>query len=326
MEYFTNANDVKCINPDLLVNSLANKLYKDVIDIQYHTSYPSADRMNLDNPTPASSRGLYYGVSSVPYAMIDGDGFDAILNHERSYNFTTRSPDSTDILVRALLDSEFNIGLEINQLSPVIQVTVTIKALKNIPKKELTLHTIVQEVLINDPLYIGTNGIAKFENVARMMLPDASGTTFNKAWSKGETEEVIITWNEPFDYLNEDNIAITVFLQDYNTKEIFQAAGYSPEERPTSSHGITDYAGPAIIIYPNPAKDIITINLGMIPEDPVLFRLFDISGKCILEKQIPPLQEETTLNLDELKHGLYIIEIRQKNSFEAIYHGKVVIY
>ena len=173
---------------------------------------------------------------------------------------------------------------------------------------------------------LGTSGVTKFENVARMMLPDASGTTFNKAWSKSETEEVIITWNEPFEYLNEDNTAITVFLQDYNTKEIFQAAGYSPEERPTSSHGITDYSGSVVTIYPNPAKDMITIDLGMIPEDPVLFRLFDISGKCVLEKQIPPLQKETTLNLEGLKHGLYIIEIRDKERLSVLYHNKVVIF
>jgi hypothetical protein len=281
--------------------------------------------MNLDNPTPASSRGLYYGVSSIPYALIDGDGYDTILGHERSYNFSTRSPDSTDILVRALLNNDFHIGLEINQLEPVIQVTVTIKALKDIPLKELTLHTIVQEVLINDPLYIGINGVTKFENVARMMLPDASGTTFKKLWSKGETEEIIITWNELFDYLNEDNIAITVFLQDYNTKEILQAAGYSPEERPTPLDGISGYDGHIINIYPNPAEDIITIDLGMIPENQILIKLFDLSGKCMLIKQIPLLQEITTLSLEDLSHGLYIIEIREQKKSGVIYHGKIVI-
>jgi hypothetical protein len=325
MEYFTSANESKCVNPDNLVNTLANNLYKDIIDIQYHTSYPSADRMNLDNPTPASSRGLYYGVSSIPYALIDGDGYDTILGHERSYNFSTRSPDSTDILVRALLNTDFHIELEINQLSPVIQVTVTIKALKDIPLKELTLHTIVQEVLINDPLYIGINGVTKFENVARMMLPDASGTTFKKLWLKGETEVIIITWNELFDYLNEDNIAITVFLQDYNTKEILQAAGYSPEERPTPLDGISGYDGHIINIYPNPAEDIITIDLGMIPENQILIKLFDLSGKCMLIKQIPLLQEITTLSLEDLSHGLYIIEIREQKKSGVIYHGKIVI-
>ena len=119
---------------------------------------------------------------------------------------------------------------------------------------------------------------------------------------------------------------MVVFLQDYNTKEIFQAAGYSREEHATSSHGINGHSGPVVNIYPNPAKDFITIDLGNIPENPILFRLYDFSGKCIIEQQIPALQKETIFDLEELKHGLYIIEIRKKNSFEVIHHGKIVVY
>jgi len=325
MEYFTNANDNACVNPDGLVNTLADNLYKDVVDIQYHTSFPSPDRMYTDNPTPSSARGLYYGVSDVPYLVLDGGGFDAVTSHEKTYDFISQTPDSIDILNRALTDPDFNIDLQIDQLLPSIQITVTIEALKDIPQKELTLHTVVMEVLIDDPMYIGTNGVTEFESVARMMLPDAGGTSFNMAWAKGATEILNVGWNEPFDYLNEDNIAIVVFLQDYNTKEIFQAAGYSTEERPTSSHGITGYSGPAVKIYPNPAEDLITVDLGNIPEYPVLFRLYDLSGKCILEQQIPSLQKETTFNLEELKHGLYIIEIRNKSSFEVIHYGKLIL-
>jgi hypothetical protein len=224
------------------------------------------------------------------------------------------------------LDPDFNVFLEINQLSPAIQITVNIEALKDIPKKELTLHIVILEVMINDPLYIGSNGKTEFESVARMMLPNAGGMNFNKAWAKGESEEVTITWNDPFDYLNEDNIAVVVFLQDYGSKEILQATGYSSEEHATSSHNISGHSGPVVTIYPNPAKDLITVDLGRVPDDPLLFRLYDISGKCIIERQIPSLQKETVFNLEELKHGLYIIEIREKDNFEVIHHGKVVVY
>ncbi len=307
------------------MNTLADNLYKDVFDIQYHTSFPSPDRMYTDNPTPSSARGLYYGVSDVPYLVLDGGGFDAVTNHVKTYDFVSQTPDSIDILNRALTDPDFNIDLQIDQMLPFIQMTVTIEALKDITQKELTLHTVVMEVLIDDPMYIGANGVTEFESIARMMLPNAGGTSFNMAWAKGKSEVLTIDWNQPYDYLNEDNIAIVVFLQDYNTKEIFQAAGYSTEERPTSSHGITGYSGPAVNIYPNPAKDFITVDLGIIQEDPVLFRLYDLSGKCILEQQIPALQKETTFNVEELKHGLYIIEIRKKNSFEVMVHGKLVV-
>jgi hypothetical protein len=281
--------------------------------------------MNVDNQLPASARGLYYGVSDVPYLFIDGGGYDGVLKHERSYDFTTQSPDSLDILNRALMAPDFNIELEINELSPKIQMTVIIEALKDIPKKELTLHTVVMEVLIDDPLYIGSNGVTKFENVARMMLPDVGGKNFNKAWSEGDTTQLTIDWTEPFDYLTEDNIAIVVFLQDYNTREVLQAAGYSTEDRPTSSHGIIGFDGPLINIYPNPAQEYINVDLRAAYADPVLIRLYNISGKRVMEEQVPPLQTEVTLNLQSLKYGLYIIEIRNKTGLNVIHHGKVIV-
>ena len=78
-------------------------------------------------------------------------------------------------------------------------------------------------------------------------------------------------------------------------------------------------------IYPNPAKDWAIVDLGRIPEDQVIFRLFDVSGKCVLTSQIPAMQKETVLDLREVKYGLYILEIREKGSWSVTYEKVIVL-
>ena len=43
-----------------------------VTNLQYHMHYFGADEMNANNSAPGSSRSLYYGVTSLPYALLDG--------------------------------------------------------------------------------------------------------------------------------------------------------------------------------------------------------------------------------------------------------------
>ena len=55
-----------------MVDTLADTERGDVVDIQYHMSYPGDDPMNQNNPEPASTRSINYGIPTVPYAVVDG--------------------------------------------------------------------------------------------------------------------------------------------------------------------------------------------------------------------------------------------------------------
>jgi len=247
------------MNADQVVNNLANTLHKDIIDIQYHTEYPAQDRMYADNPIPANARGLYYGISKVPYAMINGGIDDPILELGGKYDFSTSTPDSTGIMMRSLLNPDFSINLDIFELLPSLQLKVRIEALKDIPKKELTLFTVVLERKIEDMAYAGSNGVQEFENIARKMLPDAGGITFNQIWEKGDFELVTISADSPqrkdtvLSFLKERQASCRNYL--FNSEDTYQLV---------EAVGKESFGGIPYTILIKPGGQIIYRRLGLI--------------------------------------------------------------
>jgi len=74
----------------------------------------------------------------------------------------------------------------------------------------------------------------------------------------------------------------------------------------TSVDEITDYS--EINISPNPANDVININLpAYFSEDKTTFELFDINGKLL--KSLSIQGNQTQINISELPSGVYIIKV-----------------
>ena len=75
-----------------------------------------------------------------------------------------------------------------------------------------------------------------------------------------------------------------------------------------------------IIVYPNPADDYIRFMFGIAKEREV--SIFDINGKLILTKNLPP-KKRYIMNVNNLRTGVYLIRIKSNNS---ILNGKFVKY
>ncbi len=76
-EHFTNTGSQSGNEANSLVDEIMEGREKDVINIQYHTNFPGNDPFYSSNPGDASARIFSYGLSRVPYSLIDG-GY----NHE----------------------------------------------------------------------------------------------------------------------------------------------------------------------------------------------------------------------------------------------------
>ncbi len=72
LEHFTNASDVLSADADSILNLMISADSLNIIDLQYHTSYPGPDIFNEHEPYAPGARGLYYGLSDVPYALLNG--------------------------------------------------------------------------------------------------------------------------------------------------------------------------------------------------------------------------------------------------------------
>ncbi len=347
LEYFTNSNTPECYAADIEVCKIMKQAPDEVIDIQYHASGSRADRYYKDNPVPANSRGTIYGVTDIPYAVLDG-GFDhAELGDRMVYDFNSRSPNVEDIRQRSLMDPDFNLEMIITQLAPSLELSIIVEALRDLEQKELTLYIAVIEKLVDDSRYVGTNGIFKFRNVVRKILPDAGGIYFGKKeWKKGEIEYINLVWETPFLPIDLNYFSIVVFIQDDLTREILQAADY-PEyysydcwskgyyecpdfyyhinvscETLTGQLEITSQ----VLIYPNPAREIVNMSFEGITKEEMQFTLYDLAGKIMISDIIEPWQQFYSRPLGDLEQGLYIVEIRIINDKQIYYRGKLFHY
>ncbi len=111
LEYFTNANTEKCADTDSVIMRLMNEVQSDVIDIQYHAAGSLADKFYLDNRVPANNRGTVYGVTGIPYAILDGN----IRTYDFSGNLET--PKAEDIRLRSLTDPDFQLTITVTHYS-----------------------------------------------------------------------------------------------------------------------------------------------------------------------------------------------------------------
>jgi hypothetical protein len=62
-----------------------------------------------------------------------------------------------------------------------------------------------------------------------------------------------------------------------------------------------------IIIYPNPANDIITISCTSIKNDEAVISLYNIQGKLMLQQRLN--QDKTEIDISNLAEGLYIVTV-----------------
>jgi PKD repeat protein len=322
LEYFTNANAALCYRSDSLVHGLMTEVPADVVDIQYHAAGSVPDKMYLDNPVPANNRGTVYGVTGLPMAVLDG-GHQEWQGYPQKNDFNERPPRSADIKLRSLSAPDFKITM-LADFTPYLELSVEIEALQNMSQAERILYAVVMEKMMAGPEYTGTNGSTSFFNVARIMIPDAAGTLLNQSWTKGQVENIHLTCEETFFPMIKDSLAMVVYLQDEVTGEILQAATI-PEY---SSVAVPELqgTGSGVVIYPNPAGELVHIFFEDEPGETMQLTLYDLSGKLVITDLIDPWQRRFSRSLGGLDRGLYIVEIRTRNKKHVIHRDKLFHY
>jgi hypothetical protein len=257
-----------------------------------------------------------YGVTGIPYAVLDGDIM--------TYGFGADYPNVKDIRKRSLIDPDFKLTITVSHYTPTLRFSVEMEALRNLESRDRTLHAIVLERRISDPEYHGSNGLTVFRHVARKMLPDAAGLNLgSQAWSKGDTKERELTWETPFFQTIKDSITIAVFIQDDESLEILQAA-----TNPMYATSQFEEAVPParVLIYPNPARDIVNVYFEELPLEEMQFTLYDLSGKMVISDVIESWQQQFTVSLGDLEQGMYIVEIRSRDRRQVLHRDKLLHY
>lgn len=215
-EIFTSTTCGPCAsqNPyfDSWLKNYSNK--NRVAVIKYHVWWPSPgnDPFYWANTTENSVRTNYYfpGSKYVPHGMINGtaDG--------------QSSAGTWIVLVQnsILSQSQFDIKIlgNVDETSGG-NLTIKVTADNNpIPSGDLRLHVAVVESNIN---YTGPNSDPIHNYVMRKMYPDHNGESFTINPNETKTFTRVFNWNSSW---NLSNSEIVAFIQNNDTKEVYQAA------------------------------------------------------------------------------------------------------
>ncbi len=222
LESFTNTGCGPCAmyNPgmDALIASNPDK----VVAIKYHVSWPSgADPMYLHNTADNGSRVSYYNINSVPHVVVDGNRFSG-----NSGNITQSIIDQLSVIESPM---QMRLSWELNDAQNTITVHVMGRVSTDIAgSSKLYVGVIEKEIHFNSAP--GPNGEKDFYDVMKKLLPSSSGQSLGNLEADGYFAYTF-TW-ELANIYNMDQLDAIAWVQNSNTKEVYQACKSSPSANP----------------------------------------------------------------------------------------------
>lgn len=221
-ECFTNTGCGPCAQQNPALDALINANADRVAAIKYHMNWPSEnDPMYLHNTADNNSRRGVYNVSSVPHTVVDGIRFGSLpqgLSQNMVNNWLSiESP------------YEMRLTYEVDEAANLITVHVMGRASTAI-EGSLKLYVGVIEKEIHYNSAPGPNGEKDFYSVMKKLLPTASGTHIGSV-EAGDYFAYTFTW-ELANVYNIDQLDAIAWIQNQNTKEVYQACKSSASLTP----------------------------------------------------------------------------------------------
>jgi hypothetical protein len=309
IEHFTNTSDEASKSADSQLDALANSNPLDIIDIQYHTSFPGIDPFNQQNPVDPRTRASLYQVSKVPFAILNGG-----ISSDYRFDYAADPLDTMLIKIQSLTDPTFSLGLQTDPSESGLNIKVTLKPVKKLTNHSVILHIAIIERMVSG--VTGANGDTFFESVFKTMLPD---TTFRNDWdpASGETQTITRTWNFKNTY-NTDELRVIAFLQDEYTREIYQSAIDQYDLHAVAIRDNDMYPGmesTGFIVFPNPVFDDVYIMFEEALEKKARADLFDINGKLLMTRELYPGNKLYEAFVGNFPEGFYFLRISSDNQF-----------
>lgn len=306
LEHFTDYSDDSSRIADDLIDAIGKKYRKDVIDLQYHLSYHGLDPMNANNPDPASTRAFNYGVRYVPYTVLEGGG-----NEGLRFSLAELKENSMGDRLRMLTleDPAFELELDIVWGESGLQAQTIVTCREERYENPIQLYLVVFETSVTG--YSGRNGDSQFRNVVLDMLPYPAGKLLGNPWVKGKSEVRMDSWNHRPWVEDVNELAVAAFLQDRNTSQILQAVVRYRDQ--TVDNHTPDTPEDQFVIFPNPAGDFLYATFSAL-QVPTRLDLTDLSGRVIIETEVPSGTGTIKMDLQSLPGGIYLIRRTESGS------------
>jgi hypothetical protein len=296
-----------------------NQTETEIVKIDYHVAFPGTDPFNATNPADPGARALYYGVSTLPQARLDGSAYST-----PSTDFSDWGPFNFGQRILELANAQINIS-PATVADGEMTFTVDFTPYQDLMQGRTILHVAVVEdsipVNINSSLGpIGSNE-SQFRYVLKKMLPNAAGTIFTNLSRNVSSGPLEFTWSPGKLYAPNDDIAIVAFLQDEMSRKVYQAEIRRSVTDPELVTGIEDISI-SFKVYPSPADQELNIELPQAFSEQSQLQMFDQLGKVVTQSTFEKGQKNKTINTSDLTGGVYLIQI---NTVKGILRRKVMV-
>ncbi|HSZ24985.1 MAG TPA: PKD domain-containing protein, partial [Cytophagaceae bacterium] len=310
MEHFTNNTANGSTTPAIAVandtiNTIRDTRSNDVAAVYYHTSFPAQDPFNAFYPQGPSSRVLYYGISSAPWTILDGNFYNGNIY---SGGTPTSKIGVNDIDARSLETAIFNLSMttSFNPGVATVAAKVTYTGSTSFAK-DVVLNTVITQ---DD-----SSGVVKYGSIVRQMLPDAGGSYISKTWNTNDSLIQVNSWNHNLP--STAKLGAVIFVQDPSTREIYQAAYF----RGTGSYGspvITGVQGESsqgfkVNMFPNPATDEVFFIYGKAIRENATWEVYDNTGRKVAEGVCSAGREGFSINTSNFSGGVYHVKLSGDN-------------
>jgi hypothetical protein len=297
----------------------ANISSTQLVNVNYHVGFVGQnDPFNLDNPADPSARALYYNVTKVPYAFLDGvhsqtaSGSDLFKDWgQGAYDLQTLQLARADFLgatpTTVTTNPDGSIQVDVHF---VPQVDLP----SGINKGSILGVAILEKQITVAPSYGKVNtGETTFNYVLKKMLPDAGGTKFTQPL----TANTLInggTFKWIPQNLHSNKLTVVVFLQNELTKEVYQAELFDDIPAPGPVTAIEPLTEELVKVYPNPSDKEFTVELPQAVTERTSILMTDQLGRSIETGAFNEGEQSKTISTQGLSDGMYILQIGDKSN------------
>lgn len=278
---------------NLLANNNVNQANGKVASIKYHQNFPQPGTDAAYTAESNARRG-YYGISGIPGAVVSGNAFNG---HPVNLNQT-------------IIDQVYNkptifsINVDASYNGNTVTVNADLTSFIAFAGSNTRFHIAIIEKSINN-LPGGTTSQVVFTHVSRKMLPNQTGSAVGNM-TVNQTQSFNFTHTLPNVFSTMDGLTVVAFVQNNTTLEVYQAA---VADITTSVNNLDAFK---TNIYPNPATDLVYINLENPANERVLVNVFNMHGQMVRTQDFGRLGADNQLiefNNSDLMNGIYFYQI-----------------
>jgi hypothetical protein len=303
LEYFINTGVANAAKYDLEAKNFPQTGNKnEIVKIHHHTAFPAVDPLNEANPKDPSARAFHHGIREVPRGIIDGYFRDELIGQWTQDIFADRT----------LIPSPFKIDVTNATTSGgQLNISTQIKALLAFDRK-----VVINVVVVDSAVTVGDS--VSFYNVTRKMLPDAAGTYREAPWTLGESQTLDLSWD--YGNLDPSGFKIVVFIEDYETKEIWQAGTGSVsvqrKQEGQSQQQVTSVEDELLmegaVVYPNPTTNRLNVAIKAPLSPKAQWQIWSVTGRLVKQGRWTQGKRRIAIDVQDLAGGLYILRVADK--------------